>query len=144
MSIFIKDQEEYIKNILKELNYNVDEVTLNISSRPEFGDYQYNGVMNLAKEYHKNPREIAEEIVNRIKKDNIYKDINVAGPGFINITFSDEQLINHANALNENINLNYENNEPKTIFFDYGGANVAKALHVGHLRSANIGEALKD
>ena len=47
MSIFIKDQEEYIKNILKELNYNVDEVTLNISSRPEFGDYQYNGIMNL-------------------------------------------------------------------------------------------------
>ena len=143
MSIFIKDQEEYIKNILKELNYNVDEVTLNISSRPEFGDYQYNGVMNLAKEYHKNPREIAEEIVNRIKQDNIFKDINVAGPGFINITFSDKQLIDHANELNSNINLNYENPSPKTIFFDYGGANVAKALHVGHLRSANIGEALK-
>ncbi len=143
MSIFIKDQEEYIKNILKELNYNVDEVTLNISSRPEFGDYQYNGVMNLAKEYHKNPREIAEEIVNRIKQDNIFKDINVAGQGFINITFSDKQLIDHANELNSNINLNYENPSPKTIFFDYGGANVAKALHVGHLRSANIGEALK-
>ena len=143
MSIFLKEQEKYIKDILKELNYNVDEVTLNISSRPEFGDYQYNGVMNLAKEYHKNPREIAEEIVERIKKDNIYKDINLAGPGFINITFSDEQLIKHANELNNNINLNYENDKPKTIFFDYGGANVAKALHVGHLRSANIGEALK-
>ena len=143
MSIFLKDQEKYIKDILNELNYTVDEVTLNISSRPEFGDYQYNGVMSLAKEYHKNPRGIAEEIVERIKKDNIYKDINVAGPGFINITFSDEQLINHANELNNNINLNYENDNPKTIFFDYGGANVAKALHVGHLRSANIGEALK-
>lgn len=143
MSIFLKEQEKYIKDILKELNYEVEEVTLNVSSRPEFGDYQYNGVMGLAKEYHKNPREIAEEIVERIKKDNVYKDINVAGPGFINITFSDEQLINHANELNANINLNYENDNPKTIFFDYGGANVAKALHVGHLRSANIGEALK-
>ncbi len=143
MSIFLKEQEKYIKDILKELNYEVEEVTLNVSSRPEFGDYQYNGVMGLAKEYHKNPREIAEEIVERIKKDNVYKDINLAGPGFINITFSDEQLINHANELNANINLNYENDNPKTIFFDYGGANVAKALHVGHLRSANIGEALK-
>ena len=143
MSSFIEKQEEYIKNKIKECGYNVEEVVLNISSRPEFGDYQYNGTMSMAKQYGKNPREIATEIVESIKKDNVYKDINIAGPGFINITFSDEQLINHVNELNENINLNYENDNPKMIFLDYGGANVAKALHVGHLRSANIGEALK-
>ena len=143
MSSFIEKQEEYLKNKIKECGYDVEEVVLNISSRPEFGDYQYNGTMAMAKQFGKNPREIATEIVESIKKDNVYKDINIAGPGFINITFSDEQLIEHINDLNENINLNYENNDPKMIFLDYGGANVAKALHVGHLRSANIGEALK-
>jgi len=143
MSSFIEKQEEYLKNKINECGYNVEEVVLNISSRPEFGDYQYNGTMAMAKEYGKNPREIATEIVESIKKDNVYKDINIAGPGFINITFSDKQLIDHVNELNENINLNYENDNPKMIFLDYGGANVAKALHVGHLRSANIGEALK-
>lgn len=143
MSSFIEKQEEYLKKKINECGYEVNEVVLNVSSRPEFGDYQYNGVMSLAKEHHKNPREIANEIVEVIKKDDKYHDINVAGPGFINITFKDEELIEHINELNKNINLNYENDNPKTIFMDYGGANVAKALHVGHLRSANIGEALK-
>lgn len=143
MSSFIEKEEKFIKNIMKECGYEVDDVTLNISSRPEFGDYQYNGIMPLAKKYGKSPRDIATEVVDKIKLMNRYKDINIAGPGFINITFSDEQLINHMNELNNNINLNYYNDNPKTIFLDYGGANVAKALHVGHLRSANIGEALK-
>ena len=143
MSSFIEKQEEYIKSKIQECGYEVDEVTLNVSSRKEFGDYQYNGAMAMAKKYGKNPRDIATEIVESIKKDNKYKDINIAGPGFINITFSDEELIKHVNELNKDINLNYGNDNPKTIFMDYGGANVAKALHVGHLRSANIGEALK-
>lgn len=143
MNSFIEKEEKFIKEIIKECGYDTEEVVLNVSSRPEFGDYQYNGVMALAKTYSKNPREIATEIVDKIKVMNRYKDINIAGPGFINITFSDEQLIKHINELNENININYHNENPKTIFMDYGGANVAKALHVGHLRSANIGEALK-
>jgi arginyl-tRNA synthetase len=143
MSSFIEKQEEYIKSKIKECGYDVEEVVLNVSSRPEFGDYQFNGAMAMAKTYGKNPREIASEIVKSIKNDNKYQDINIAGPGFINITFSDEELIEHVNELKENININYENDNPKTIFMDYGGANVAKALHVGHLRSANIGEALK-
>lgn len=143
MSSFIEEQEKYLKEKIIECGYKVDEVTLNISSRKEYGDYQYNGVMNLAKELKQNPREIANNIVEHIKKENKYKDINVAGPGFINITFQEEELINHVNDLNQNINLNYYTENPKKIFMDYGGANVAKALHVGHLRSANIGEALK-
>jgi len=143
MSSFIEREEEFLKEKINSCGYNVEEVTLNVSSRPEFGDYQYNGIMPLAKLYSKNPREIADEVVNLIKQEDRYKDINIAGPGFINITFKEEDLIKHINELNENINLNYENNNPKTIYMDYGGANVAKALHVGHLRSANIGESLK-
>ena len=143
MGIFIKEQEQYLQKKLHDCGYDVEEVTLNISSRPEFGDYQYNGIMSLAKKYHKNPREIAEELLILLKKDDLYKDVNMAGPGFINITFSDEQLVKHMNELLQNIEINFTGIEPKKIFFDYGGANVAKALHVGHLRSANIGEALK-
>ena len=143
MQPFIKEEEEYIKSKLVELGYEIKEVVLNVSSRPELGDYQFNGIMGLGKEYHKNPREIGQELVDLIKKDNKYKDINMAGPGFINISFSDEKLIKHANELNDNISINYQIDNPRTIFLDYGGANVAKALHVGHLRSANIGEALK-
>ena len=143
MDTFISKQEKYLKNKICECGYNIETVKLNVSSRPEFGDYQFNGIMQLSKEYHKSPVQIANEVVDLIKKDNIYKDINVAGPGFINITFSDEQLIKYVNDLNKDININYHIDNPKTIFLDYGGANVAKALHVGHLRSANIGEALK-
>ena len=143
MKSFIEKQEEIIKETIKKCGYDVDEVTLNVSSRPEFGDYQYNGAMSLAKKYSKNPREIANEITSKLQESKIYKDINIAGPGFINITFSDKELIDYVNELNNNININYSNDNPKKIFMDYGGANVAKALHVGHLRSANIGEALK-
>ncbi len=140
---FIKEEEAYFLQLLKDCGVNVTSVTLSPSARKELGDYQYNGAMSLASELHQNPREIASKIVEALNKDNRYNNVNIAGPGFINISFKDEALIAYFNRLNKNINWNYYTNEPKTIFFDYGGANVAKALHVGHLRPANIGEALK-
>ena len=143
MENYIKEEEKYIKEIINSCGYKTDNVVLNFSTRKEFGDYQYNGVMSLSKEYKQNPRDIANTIVDKIIKDDRYKKIEVAGPGFINITFKEEALINYLNNLYNNIEINYTNKENKTIFLDYGGANVAKALHVGHLRSANIGEALK-
>ena len=103
MNSFIETEQIYIKNKINECGYDIEEVVLNISSRPEFGDYQFNGVMQMAKQYGKNPREIATEIVEKIKEDNHYEDINIAGPGFINITFKNEELINHLNELNNKI-----------------------------------------
>lgn len=143
MLSFIEREEQFLKGIIKSCGYEVEEVVLNSSARPEFGDYQYNGAMQIGKLYGQNPREVATKIVEKIKETNRYKDSNIAGPGFINITFSDDALINYMNELKENIDINYHNENPKTIYMDYGGANVAKALHVGHLRSANIGESLK-
>ena len=99
--------------------------------------------MQLAKKYHKNPREIAEDITEKLEELNIFTNINIAGPGFINVSLSDEFLINIIEKMSTNIESNIDKQEKKTIVLDYGGANVAKALHVGHLRSANIGEALK-
>ena len=92
MSSFIEKQEQYIKNKIKECGYEVEEVVLNVSSRPEFGDYQFNGAMGMAKQYGKNPRDLATEIVESIKKDNVYKDINIAGPGFINIVLKSTEI----------------------------------------------------
>lgn len=138
MNDFVKTQEYKFKEAINNLGYNVNIVKLNVSSIPNLGDYQYNGVMALAKEYKKNPRDIANEIVNKLDKSDIEK-ISVDGPGFINVTFKNDSLIKYINnySLKE-----YPKNNIKVVM-DYGGPNVAKTLHVGHLRSANIGEALK-
>jgi len=132
-----------IEKILNKLDYK-DNVILNVSNRPELGDYQYNGCMKLAGIYKKRPDSIAKEIVEELNKTNFFSNINIAGPGFINLTIKDEVLINYINDVISDFNINtYKEENPKTIFLDYGGANVAKALHSGHLRSPNIGEAVK-
>lgn len=142
MSI-IKDLEKDIKNIIKEAGYEVDKLIFEPSSRRDLGEYQINNAMQLSKVYHENPQEIAKKIVNELEKDNRFCNINIAGPGFINITLSEDYTYSFLNQVNEDINNNIDKKENKKVIIDYGGANVAKALHVGHLRSANIGEAIK-
>ena len=138
----ILELESIIEKVLKELNYE-DNVAIIESNRPDLGDYQYNGSFTLAKKYHKSPLLIADEIVTKLKEYQEFKNVSNAS-GFVNLTLSDECLINYVNKINEDFNINtYHEEEEKTYFFDYGGANVAKALHAGHLRSPNIGEAIK-
>ena len=140
---FIKKIEEDIKIIINELGYEIDDVVLSISNRPDLGEYQINDAMKLAKKYGTNPREIATKIVERLQNDPRFINVNIAGAGFINLSLSNEYLIECMNKMSEDVYNNIDLQEEKTILLDYGGANVAKALHVGHLRSANIGEALK-
>lgn len=137
---FVSLIEEYLKEVISKCGYELDRVQIVPTNRKEFGDYQFNDAMVLAKKYGKNPREIAESIVDKIDTPLLSK-IEIAGPGFINLTFNTEELVKYTNKLKDNLDLNFEKHD-KTIFIDYGGANVAKALHVGHLRSANIGQAL--
>lgn len=131
-----------IHNILLSLGYD-EPVQVSVSNKPELGDYQYNGCMTIAGKNHINPRELAEKIVAELSKIRDYKNINIAGPGFINISFNDDVLVDYMNVIHSDFEKNIYKVTDKTIFLDYGGANIAKELHVGHLRSANIGEALK-
>lgn len=142
MSI-IKELESIIKNHIKNAGYDVEKVMLEPTSRKDLGEYQINNAFGLGKENHCNPREIAEKIVKELETDSRFTNINIAGPGFINISFSDEFYIDSMNKILENIENNIDKHNKKKIFLDYGGANIAKTLHVGHLRSADIGEALK-
>lgn len=142
MSI-IKNLENDIIKIITSAGYDISEPMFQSSNRPDLGQYQINCAMSLAKKYGKNPREIATDIVNELEKDPRFININIAGPGFINITLKDEYLAETLNIIKTDIMQNIDQKSNNKVILDYGGANVAKALHVGHLRSANIGEALK-
>ena len=142
MSI-LKELELDIKKILKQAGYEVERLAMEESNRKDLGEYQLNDAMQLAKTYHDNPRNIAEKIKGELEKDSRFTNINIAGPGFINFSLSNEYIVEILNRMNQDIFNNIDKKTPKKIVIDYGGANVAKALHVGHLRSANIGEALK-
>ena len=142
MSI-IKNITSDLKKILKTAGYEVENLVLQPSSRKDLGQYQLNDAMMLAKKYGKNPRMIAEDIKKVLDTDNRFTNINIAGPGFINISLSDDYLVEVLNKISNNLEENIDKEEPKKIIIDFGGANVSKALHVGLLRSANIGEALK-
>ena len=143
MDSFIKTIENKILKVIKKLGYDTDKVLLSNSNKPELGQFQYNGVMAIAKKNGKNPIELANNLVDILKEDNCFKSLSVAGPGFVNITFNDDYLVNYMNKCLENFDNFLDFEQPKTIFIDYGGANAAKALHVGHMRSPNIGESLK-
>lgn len=143
MEHFIKIQENIIKDVMESCGYPVSEVTLTESGKPELGDYQYNGIMPLAKTYHQSPIEIANVVVEKLRDISNFESVNVAGPGFINIRFANAVLVDYMNELNHNLVNTISGNYNKTFVLDYGGPNVAKALHVGHFRPANIGEALK-
>ena len=142
MSI-LKELEKDIIQLIEKAGYHTDKLYLEESNRKDLGEYQLNDAMQLVKTYHKNPREIASDIVAVLEQDSRFQNINIAGPGFINFSFSEEYIYEILNKMNDDIFSNIDKKEKKKIIIDYGGANVAKALHVGHLRSANIGEALK-
>lgn len=142
MEPFIKVVEQRVQKALLECGFEQD-VTLNVSSRPDLGQYQYNGVMAIAKQYRTNPIEIAKKLVSVLEKDVYFTNVNMAGPGFINLSFNNDKLIEYANSVINDFNVVVDKKEAKNVIIDYGGANAAKALHVGHMRSANIGEALK-
>ncbi len=115
-----------------------------VSARPDLAEYQCNGAMAGARQYHKAPFMIAEDVAEHLQDSEIFKDVTVVKPGFINLNVKESCLQAYLQEMTESVKFGMPLPEkPKTVVLDYGGPNVAKPLHVGHLRSAVIGEAVK-
>jgi len=115
-----------------------------LSNRPDLCEYQCNGALAAAKQYRKAPMMIANEVLAALGETDIFEEITVAAPGFINMKVGAGLLTRYLNEMAVAEKLGCEADEPRqTVMIDYGGANVAKPLHVGHLRSAIIGESIK-
>ena len=117
---------------------------VNISNRPDLCEYQCNGAMAAAKVFKKKPIDIANEVVELLKESDSFDKIEAVMPGFININISNSFIEKYIKDMSNAPKYGIEFDSPaKKIIIDYGGANVAKPLHIGHLRSAIIGESLK-
>ena len=115
-----------------------------VSDRPDLAQFQCNGALAAAKAAKLNPRAVGEKIAAALKSNPVFADVSLAGPGFINLTLSDFALNERLSRLSPDARLGgWRAPASETIVLDYGGPNVAKPLHVGHLRSAIIGECLK-
>ena len=140
--------ENIITNVTNDLGYTVDNMTVIKSNRPDLCDYQCDQVFKLAKQYHKNPMEIGEEITSKINElenfSDYFEKVEFVRPGFINITLSNKFINNKIKNMYNNPKFDIKLPSVKeTYFMDYGGPNVAKPLHVGHMRTAIVGEAIK-
>lgn len=140
--------ENIITDVTNSLGYTVDSMTVIKSNRPDLCDYQCDQVFKLAKQYHKNPMEIGEEITHKINElenfNDYFEKVEFVRPGFINITLSNNFINNKLKNMYNNPKFDIKLPSVKeTYFMDYGGPNVAKPLHVGHMRTAIVGEAIK-
>lgn len=144
VSVVIK---EAVEKAFVSLGYDKKYGMVGISNRPDLCQYQCNGAMAAVKEYKKAPLDIANEVADKLRlseEGNIFEKIEAVKPGFINLTLKDEFLADYVNEMGETESFGHEKEDKqRKIVIDYGGPNVAKPLHIGHLRSAIIGESIK-
>jgi len=134
---------DLVKQSFSNNGYTIQNKAVKLSDRPDLSQFQCNEAFEIAKATRQNPRVVAEKIAAELRQNPVFKDVSVAGPGFINISLSDTFLANYIQEMSIDPKMGIRADKPKKILIDYGGANVAKPLHVGHLRSAIIGEGLK-
>lgn len=130
--------------VFQGLGYDPSFGVVTVSDRPDLGHYQCNGALAVAKQAGKNPREIAEQVVKQLIANEWIANATIAGPGFINIEIDSSALTTYVSAMMQDDQLGVATVEqPQQVTVDYGGLNVAKPMHVGHLRSLMIGESIK-
>lgn len=136
--------QEVMEGGFEQAGYDKKFGFVTVSNRPDLCQYQCNGAMAAAKQYKMAPFQIAEKVVEAVKENDVFEKIEMVKPGFINITVSGKLLVDFGKAMmtEEKFGIPVPEKE-RTVVIDYGGANVAKPLHVGHLRPAIIGESVK-
>ena len=133
-----------LKTAFEAAGYDTSYAKAVLSNRPDLCEYQCNGAMAAAKAYHKKPIDIAQDVVAKAADSPVFSEITAVMPGFINMKLDGQWLASYMNGMASAEKLGLEEPEKKeTVIVDYGGANVAKPLHVGHLRAAIIGESVK-
>jgi arginyl-tRNA synthetase len=144
MRTVIEEIEQIVRAAFTESGYDGSYAKVTVSNRPDLCEYQCNGAMAAAKAYGKAPFMIADDVVAKLAGNTVFKSIESVKPGFINIKVSDDFLSGFLNNMASSDKFGYVPSVTgKTVIVDYGGANAAKPLHVGHLRSAVIGESVK-
>lgn len=144
MKKIIEILQEELSTAFEKAGYDKKYAKVTVSNRPDLCQYQCNGALAAAKEYHKAPIQMANEVVAILENSDTFAQITAQMPGFINIVVSEQFLADYINQMKEDETYGCTKTASKdTIVIDYGGANVAKPLHVGHLRSAIIGESIK-
>ena len=135
---------EELSAAFEKAGYDSSYGKVGVSNRPDLCEYQCNGAMAGAKAYKKAPFMIADDVVGNLADSKVFSMKEMVKPGFINLKVSEEFLADYLKEMEKDEKLGADTaQEPKTIVIDYGGPNVAKPLHVGHLRSAIIGESIK-
>lgn len=124
------------------LSIDVDDPVLRSAGRPEHGHYQINGALALAPKLGRAPRDVAGDILAHIPANDVIESAEVAGPGFLNLRIRDDKLSRVLASLDLTDRASFEVEHPQVVVIDYSGPNVAKEMHVGHLRSTIIGDAL--
>ena len=133
-----------MREAFAKAGYDEELAKVTLSNRPDLCEYQCNGAMAGAKKYKKAPFMIAEDVAENLKDSVYFETVDVVKPGFINLKLSPECAASYLNEMAGEAKLGVEDEkDPRTVMIDYGGPNVAKPLHVGHLRSAIIGESIK-
>lgn len=133
-----------LKSAFTEAGYEESYAKVTLSNRPDLCEYQCNGAMAAAKAYRQKPIDIASAVVEKLEGNRLFSETTAVMPGFINLKLDGGYLADYMNEMAGSEKLGVEEaKNPKAIVIDYGGANVAKPLHVGHLRSAIIGESVK-
>ena len=144
MKEFLELISEEMKNAFEKAGYDRDLGKVSLSNRPDLCEYQCNGAMAGAKKYKVAPIEIANKVSAVLSDSDVFESAEAVMPGFLNLVLKPSFVSSYISEMASSEKYGLETpSEKKTVIVDYGGPNVAKALHVGHLRSAVIGEAVK-
>ena len=140
----ILDQiSQEVMQAFEAAGYDAELGKVTLSNRPDLCEYQCNGAMAGAKKYHKAPLMIAQDVAARLGGSPVFEMVDAVAPGFLNLKVKGDFVARYLQGMANDKKFGMDEPKKKTIIVDYGGPNVAKPLHVGHLRSAVIGESVK-